>query len=401
MKVVQINGGVFGSTGKIMFGISDLAKEHGIEVKCYSPITSTNKNREPDREYEKIGSYNRRRLHVMSSRITGYNGCFAGRETAKLLKSISKFSPDVIHLHNLHDSYINLPMLFKYIKKHNIPVVWTLHDCWSFTGHCTHFTIAKCDKWKTGCKRCPQFREYPVSLFDNSKKMYKLKMSWFTGIKNMTIVTPSMWLADLVKLSYLSEYDVKVINNGLDLSLFKPCESDFRERYGLRDKKVLLGVSFGWGNKKGLDVFIELARRLDDSYKIVLVGTDDNTDAKLPENIISIHRTQDQRELAEIYTAADLFVNPTREEVLGMVNIEALACGTPVLTFRTGGSPETVDDSCGRVVDSDDIDSMESAVREICLDNPFDRDACIRKAEQFAAEKCFLNYINVYTDLFK
>mgnify|MGYP002532974705 FL=1 len=163
-------------------------------------------------------------MNVALARITGYNGCFAWIETHKLLKEIDKFHPDIIHLHNLHDSYINLPMLFSYIKKHDIPVVWTLHDCWSFTGQCPYFTMVKCDEWKTGCHDCPQYKEYPSSLYDNTKMMWRLKKKWFTGVKNMTIVTPSKWLAGLVKESYLRDYPVQVINNGIDLNVFKPAE---------------------------------------------------------------------------------------------------------------------------------------------------------------------------------
>lgn len=399
MKVVQINGGVFGSTGKIMFGISDLAEKNGIEVKCYSPVTSTNKDREPGHAYEKIGSYNCRRIHVLLSRISGYNGCFAYLETKKMINSISSFSPDIIHLHNLHDSYINLPMLFKYIKEHDISVVWTLHDCWAFTGHCTHFTIARCDKWKTGCYNCSQYKLYPKSIFDNSKKMYRLKKKWFTGINNVTLVTPSRWLANLVKQSFLSKYEVKVVNNGINLSLFKPTKSNFRKKYGIEMKKILLGISFGWDDRKGLDVFIELAKRLDDSYKIVLVGTDDSIDAKLPSNIISIHRTQNQKELAGIYTAADLLINPTREDTFPTVNIECIACGTPVLTFRTGGSPEILDETCGMVVDCDDIDKMEIEILNICSNRVYISDNCIKRSIQYDAEKCFSKYIDIYREM--
>ena len=340
MRIVQINGGAKGSTGKIMMGIADVARTQGHEVMCASPITSTNRDAGANCGYYRIGTYNSRRVNVAFARITGYNGCFAWVETYKLLKKIDEFQPDIIHLHNLHDSYINLPMLFSYIKKHDIPVVWTLHDCWAFTGHCPHFTIAKCDKWKTGCHGCKQYKDYPASIFDNSELMWKLKKKWFTGVKNMTIVTPSEWLAGLAKESYLKEYPIQVINNGIDLDVFKPTKSDFREKYGISPSEcVILGVSFGWNYKKGLDCFVKLRNELNEQYRIVLVGTDSSIDKQLPSGIVSIHRTQNQKELAEVYSAADVFFNPTREEVLGLVNLESLACGTPVVTFNTGGSP--------------------------------------------------------------
>ena len=212
MRIVQINGGAKGSTGKIMFGIAELAKAQGYDVMCASPITTTNRDAGEGCGYYRIGTFNSRRINVLLSRITGFNGCFAWIETYKFLKKFDEFKPDIIHLHNLHDSYINLPMLFNYIKKNNVSVVWTLHDCWAFTGQCPHFTIAKCNRWKTGCYDCRQYHEYPSSLYDNTKKMWQLKRQWFTGIKNLTIVTPSKWLAGLVKESYLKSYPVKVIN---------------------------------------------------------------------------------------------------------------------------------------------------------------------------------------------
>lgn len=367
MRIVQINGGAKGSTGKIMMGIADVARAQGHEVMCASPITTTNRDAGEDCGYYRIGTFNSRRANVALARITGFNGCFAWFETYKLLKKIDEFKPDIIHFHNLHDSYINLPMLFSYIKKHNVPTVWTLHDCWSFTGQCPYFTIVRCDKWKTGCHNCPQYKEYPASLYDNTKRMWKLKKKWFTGIGNMTIITPSKWLAELAKESYLKGYPIEVINNGIDLDVFKPTPSNFRERYGIpAEKHIVLGVSFAWGYRKGLDYFVEMAEKLGEQYQIVLVGTDDEIDKNLPQNIISIHRTQNQKELAEIYSAADVFAMPTREENYPTVNMEAIACGTPVVTFNTGGSPEMLNEKVDRVVPVDDVNEMMSEIKNIC-----------------------------------
>lgn len=399
MRVVQINGGVFGSTGKIMFGISDCAKEMvEMQMLCASPVTSTNRNNEPDSDYLKLGTYRSRQLNVLLSRITGFNGCFAVVMTHRLLKKLARVKPDLIHLHVLHDSYLNLPMLFRFIKKHRIPVVWTMHDCWAFTGHCPHFTMVKCDKWRTGCHHCPQYREYPQSLIDNSRVMYRLKKQWFSSVENMTIVTPSQWLADLVKQSFLKDYPVKVIHNGIDLAVFKPSTGNFRAKFGIpAEKKILLGVAFGWGVRKGLDVFVELAQRLDpERYQIVLVGTNDKVDRELPDNIISIHRTNNQQELADIYTEADLFLNPTREEVLGLVNVEALACGLPVLTFKTGGAPECIDETCGVAVDCDDLDSMEREIHRMCSANSYAAQHCVNRAKQFDYIQTSREYIALY-----
>lgn len=396
MKTVLINSCNFGSTGNIMLEIAETAENGGYTAAVCYPQSRDNSRKQKEKDFI-IGTRFSRNIHLQLAGITGLNGCFSYFSTLKLLKKLDKLKPDIIHLHNLHNCYINLPMLFKYIKKHNIKTVWTLHDCWSFTGHCPHFDMIGCDKWKTGCYSCPQYKEYPKSLFDNSKYMYRLKKKWFTGIKDMTIVTPSEWLAGLVKESYLKDYPVKVINNGIDLNVFKPTESDFREKYALENKYIVLGVAFGWGRRKGLDVFVELARRLDkEKYKVVLVGTDDNVDKLLPENIISIHRTQNQTELAKIYSAADVFANPTREENYPTVNMESVACGTPVVTFNTGGSPEMLDETCGAAVAKDDNDAMYNEIIRICEKKPYSLEACIKKAKGFDKNEKFGEYIRLY-----
>lgn len=395
-SIVSINLGNRGSTGKIMRSISALAEENG--YVAYQAYPGSRANLPSIERDIVLCNFVVSKINRELARITGYNGCFAVISTLRFLHKLNKIKPDILHFHNLHNSYINLPLLFRYVKKHHIRVIWTLHDCWSFTGRCPYFIMAKCDKWQTGCGNCPYPKEsYPQALIDKTAKMWKLKKKWFTGIEDMTIVTPSQWLADLVKESFLKDYPVKVINNGIDLSVFKPIESSFRQRHGIGDKYVLLGVADSWGARKGLDVFVELSKRLDDSkYKIVLVGTNDGVDKQLPDNIISVHRTQNQKELAEIYTAADLFVNPTREENYPTVNMESIACGTPVLTFRTGGSPEIPDETCGAVVDCDDIDALVSEIIRITEEKPFSQEACLQRAKAFDKDKLFGEYVNLY-----
>jgi len=402
MRIVQINGGAKGSTGKIMMGIAEVARAQGHEVMCASPITTTNRDANKNCGYYRIGTFNSRRINVALARVTGFNGCFAWLETYKLLKKIEEFRPDIIHLHNLHDSYINLPMLFSYIKKHDIPTVWTLHDCWAFTGQCPHFTMVKCDKWEKGCFSCSQYKEYPKMLYDNTRRMWKLKKKWFTDVKNLTIVTPSEWLAGLVRRSYLKDYPVKVINNGIDLNVFKPTKSENRNKWGVtKEQKVILGVSFGWGVKKGLDCFIKLASELDEkTFKIVLVGTDEKVEKQLPNNIISIRRTQDQKQLAEIYTSADVFLMPTREENFPTVNIEALACGTPIVTFETGGSPEVLDDITGTVVGVNDIEALKKAVKDICeKERCYDEKYIVAYSKKFDMRNKFAEYMKLYSNI--
>ena len=403
MKIFQINGGVFGSTGKIMFDIAETARQEGHEVLCAAPITSTNRNKQPGQPYLKIGSFYGRCLNVLLTRLTGCEGCFAVLPTLQLLKQIDQFQPDVLHIHSIHNSYLNIPMLFRYIKRNNIRVVWTLHDCWAFTGHCAHFDMIGCEKWKTGCRNCPQYQSYPKTYRDNSKVMYTLKKKWFQGIRDLTIVTPSNWLAGLVKQSFLHEYPVHVIPNGIDLSIFQPRESDFRRRIHCEEKKIVLGVSFVWIQKKGLDVFIELARRLGEQYQIVLVGTDEQVEKQLPDNIIAIRRTQNQQELAEIYTAADVFVNPSVEETMGLVTVEALACGTPAVVFNKTAVPEVVDENCGIVVEAGDIEALIMAIMKV--DDFAERNGrsgyCLEKSKSFEARRKFRDIIELYANNYK
>lgn len=394
MKILQINLGLFGSTGGIMLGIENVGKEKHDFCKLYPKLENNFAAGENDIQI--TGVINRKFNHFIEQ-ISGFQGCFSFIKTYQTLKKIKRFAPDMIQIHSLHSVNVNLSLLFNYIKKHNLPVVWTLHDCWSFTGHCPYFDMIGCDKWKTGCHDCPQYKEYPRSFVDNSRYMYKLKKKWFTGIENMTIVTPSNWLAELVKESFLKDYPVKVIHNGIDLSIFQPTQSNFREKYAIGDKYIVLGVAFGWGKRKGLDVFVDLAQRLDsEKYQIVLVGTDDSVDKQLPDNIISIHRTQNQTELAEIYTAADVFANPTREDNYPTVNMESIACGTPVLTFKTGGSPEMLDATCGSVVPKDDVDAMEREIVRICETKPYSIEACLERAKSFDKDEKFQEYVELY-----
>lgn len=395
-KILHINSVPYGSTCKIMLGIKAAAEAKGFVVRTSSGY-SYHPLKEIPRDHIAVGSALGKLAHTLAAKLTGYNGCFSIIATLQFLHKIEKNNYSIIHLHNLHGWYLNLPILFNYIKKKKLKVIWTLHDCWAFTGHCPHFEMEKCEKWKTGCYHCPRHTEYPKTFVDQSRTMWKLKKRWFTGIENMTLVTPSEWLAGLVEQSFLKEYPVRVINNGIDLNVFKPAESNFRKKYGIpQDKFIILGVAFGWGRRKGLDVFIELAKRLDERFQIVLVGTDHNVDKQLPNTIISIHRTENQQQLAEIYTAADVFVNPTREDNYPTVNMEAIACGTPVVTFETGGSPEMIDGTCGTSVACNDIDTLEREILRVYVEKPYSRETCVSHAKRFDMYDKFSEYAKLY-----
>lgn len=395
MKIVEINSvcGV-GSTGKICVGIAEVAKSHGYECKiAYGRKAALNQN---DKDVYRITSDFQVKVHALLSRLFGKSGTYSKRATKKFIAWLNEYKPNVIHLHNLHGYYINVPMLFDYIKANDVKVIWTLHDCWAFTGHCAYFDEDKCTKWKNGCNNCPSKSAYPKSLRDDSCKMYRLKKQWFSGVKDMRIVTPSRWLEKLVKQSFLSCYETTVINNGIDLQVFKPYQSNFKLNDGFKDKFIILGVAGVWDDRKGLEVFAELSKRLDERFKIVLVGVGEAEQKNLPDNILVIKKTENARQLAEIYSAADLFVNPTKQENFPTVNIEALACGTPVLTFETGGSTEIIDQTCGASVPKNDVDGLVEKIEYIYKNKPFTSSDCVKRAQQYDAEDKFKEYLSLY-----
>lgn len=395
MRILMVNTVyAVGSTGKIVNQIAQKAEKSG--AQCMIAHRYENKEKQYLPNVVPVGSWLDCHIHNRLSQMFMLRGVFSRWKTFLFLKKVTRYNPDIIHLHNISGNFINDFMLFRYIKKHRIKVIWTFHDCWPLTGYCKYFDMAGCDRWQNGCGHCLQRGR---SLVDLSALMYKRKQKMFSGIQDMTIVTPSNWLAGLVQRSPLRIYPIKVINNGIDLGVFKPTNSCFRKEHGLEGKKVVLGVSFAWGERKGLDVFITLAYQLPKDYRIVLVGTTDEIDKRLPTNIISIHRTNNQQELAAIYTAADVFVNPTREDNYPTVNMEALACGTPVITFRTGGSPEMIDGTCGFIVERDDEEMLKDKIIEACENRPFSREACCQKSQTFDMNDRFDEYVQLYKEL--
>lgn len=392
MVVVQINFScTWGSTGKICDSVSKLLTERKVENYIFytyggNPQMRTN--------YIKYGNFAYEKIQSLKSRVLGNYGFNSILATQYLIKKLDEIKPDIVHVHNIHGHDCHFEILFHYLRKNHIKVYYTFHDCWTFTGYCPHFAMAKCDNWRKGCGNCTLQRRYSW-FFDKSSKNLLRKYEALSEV-DLTIITPSNWLSGLVKESFLKEYPVKVINNGIDLSVFNPKKSYFRDKHKLQDKKIVLGLAMMWGIAKGIDVFIDLAKRLPEDYQIVLIGTDKRVDKSLPQNIISIHRTQNQEELAEIYSAADVFVNPTREENYPTVNMESLACGTPVLTFRTGGSPEMLDETCGSVVECDDVDALEKEIVRICTGKQYTKEACLKKAKKFDQNERFKEYIELY-----
>lgn len=364
MRYLFVNS-VYGvrSTGKLIAAKCRELKQQG--HICYVAYGRESKEDEAVLEVP-IGTKKDYLFHAVLSRLFDMQGLGSKRATKKFLKEIEALNFDVIWLHNIHGYYINYELLFTWLKQHpSIKVYWTLHDCWAFTGHCVHFTLAKCHKWKKGCGRCIQKRTYPKTLFmDRSKENYLRKKNAFCGVKDLCLITPSQWLADLTRDSFLKDYPVQVIHNSIDLSIFRPREGDFREKNNLQEKFIVLGVAVGWEETKGYQDILLLREILNDDYTIVLVGLTKKQLVQLPDGILGMMRTNNQEELVEIYTAADVLVNPTHQDNYPTVNLEAQACGTPVVTYNVGGSPESVPSE--NVIKENDINGLAARIEEIC-----------------------------------
>lgn len=393
MKVLQINT-VFGrgSTGRIVADIHNLLPKRGHIGKVVYGRYKAPENIDA----VKIGSKVATIYHVFQTRIFDRQGFASKKATKQLIAVIEEYQPDIIHLHNLHGYYLNVKLLFNYLAKKDTPIVWTFHDCWPYTGHCVHFDYIGCKKWKTKCFACPKKKEYPNSfLFDNSRKNYRQKKALFTLPNNVTVVTVSDWLKGQVEQSFMSKYNVVRIYNGIDRKVFQPTESNLKERLGITDKFMMLGVSDTWSERKGLSYFMKLSQELKEDEALVMVGFKKEELAGLPKNIIALGRTDSEQQLVEFYSAADVVLNPSFEETFGLVTAEALSCGTPVIVSNTTASPELVDETCGRVVKKNDYEGFKRAIAEIKA-SPIEKEVCLKRAELFDKEKNYQLYIDLY-----
>ena len=392
LKIAQINtvcGN--GSVGRITVDIYHALERFGHEGKIYYGRRTAPEGVNAER----FGSNTDMGIHVLRTFFQGTHGFGSRGQTKKLIESLEAYHPDLIHLHNIHGFYLDVETLFAYLKECGKPVVWTLHDCWAFTGHCAYFDYVSCDKWKTGCEKCPQYpNTYPYALFrDGSRENYARKKAVFQGVKGLTIVTPSKWLGELVKESYLKEYPVKVIPNGIDLERFVP------QKRNKREKHLVLGVANVWDRRKGLDYLKQLSLMLDsEKYEVAAVGVSKRQIKELPGTMTGICHTQNIKELMELYSEASVYVNPTLEDNFPTTNLEALACGTPVVTFATGGSVEAIDETCGRIVPKKDMNGLYRAVTELCEKCEDMRAACRKRALSYNKYDRFGEYINLYEE---
>ncbi len=401
MKVVQINTSVnTGSTGRITEEIGQALLDNGHQ--SYIAFGRTG-GKQSQSAAIKIGSAFDQQLHGLQTRIFDTHGFGSKNATEKLVAELETIQPDIVHLHNLHGYYLHVGVLFEWLNKKQLPVVWTLHDCWSFTGHCTYFDSVGCERWKTGCFSCPKKTFYPSSfVFDNSKNNYRRKKELFNLPQQVHFVTPSQWLANHVKQSYLQKNPVTVIHNGIDIQIFHPSAAgNFKDAYGIAGKKIVLGVASTWDKRKGLADFIELRKLLPENIVIVLVGLNKKQTESLPAGIIGIERTEDVQALAALYAKANVFVNPTWQDNFPTTNIEALACGIPVLTYRTGGSPEAIDGQTGFVTEKGEVPMLAGYIRQICEQGKeFYEQPCRQRAENYFNKKDrYQDYISLYTKI--
>lgn len=401
MNIIQINATYnIGSTGKIMAELDDVINNSGYNgyMACgyYNPDNSKNvyftNSKQPNTEIKK---------NILVSRITGKMGYRKKHDTVSMIDWMDSINPDVVHLHNIHGDWLHIETLFTYLKEKRLPVVWTLHDCWAFTGRCSHFEMCGCNKWKSECHSCTNNKVYPITyFFDYSRQMFRDKKKWFLEIKDMTIVTPSHWLASYVKESYLGCYPVKVIHNGINTDVFSPTGNLSKYYSEVKEKKIILAVASSWSQTKGFDDIIRLDSLIDhDKYQIVIVGLNSRQMKAIPDTIIGVSRTNNQQELVELYSGAYVFVNLTYQDNFPTTNLEALSCSLPIITYQTGGSPEAVVGNEGFVIEKGNVVAVLDAIEHV---NTVDRSLCRRIAiQRFNKYERYHDYIELYDRLMR
>lgn len=398
-KLLQINVTAnWGSTGKIAEDIGKVAMSNGWESyiaygRDTNPISTS--------KLIQIGNKWDMYYHGLQTRIFDRHGLASIKATMDFIETVKQIDPDIIHLHNIHGYYINYEILFDYLSKAKKPVVWTLHDCWPFTGHCAHFDAVGCNKWKTGCNCCEYKSAFPTTnLFCNSANNYRRKKEAFTSVENMIFIPVSDWLSNFISESFLSKYPRKTIHNGIDTSVFSPTNIINDKK----DKFSIIGIASIWSERKGLNDFIELRKLLPNEYEITIIGLNKEQIDSLPNGINGIARTNSLTELINHYSSADVYVNPTYEDNFPTTNIEALACGTPVITYRTGGSIEAIDSNTGYIVEQGDISDLVNKIIQVCNDSnkTKTREFCRERAVRlYNKNDRFKEYIELYDSLIK
>lgn len=398
-KILQINVTLnSGSTGRIVEDIGrKILNTGGLSYICYSRGKGFSTS-----IFFKIGNKYSLWFHWLQTRLFDRHGLASKRATQQLVRKINEINPDIIHLHNIHGYYLNIELLFNFLKKYHKPVVWTFHDCWPLTGHCTFFDNVNCFKWENQCYDCPLKKSYPGSYFiDRSYLNYQLKKKLFNSLENLTIVSVSHWLKDMVVDSFLKEHKILTIQNGVDLSVFKPSKSKLKQKFNIEGRKLILGVADKWSNRKGLDEFIKLRRILNPDIVIMLIGLNRSQLNQIPENIIGVKHISNIHELPEYYSAADVFFNPSSLESFGLVTAEAMACGTPVVVYNSTASPELVKQGTGIIVEKKNLEKTKEAILKILSEdkNKYTHECRHVAEENFDNEKQLFEYIKLYNKI--
>lgn len=396
MRVVQINRDIgTGSVGKIVESLYWGIKKGGGEcLVCYA---GNNYSTIPETDTLRFGNKVDIIIHAGLAKITDKTGYYSTIVTKGLIKKIREYEPNIVHIHAGYGYYLNIRRLYGFLEKQNCKVILTLHSCWEFTGHCCHFMYSNCKKWRTGCYKCVEKGSYPESfIFDNSRRNYLLKKKTIGSLKNLIIVAPSEWMKKEAQQSFLRDCPVFVVNNGINLIMFKPTKIE-GDLFGLDiRKKIILGVASRWSKRKGIDDFIKLSQTMPDDYQIALVGGNLKTLKCTSHKIICIDRTENVKQLSQLYTISTILFNPTYEDNYPTVNLEAIACGTPVITYNTGGSGEIVNElGVGRVIDKGNIsDVVYYANYYYC--NPIDEVTVLKCRERLSEERMVRKYVRLY-----
>ena len=394
MKVLMINV-VCGirSTGRICTDLATILEEQGHEVKI-----AYGREFVPE-QFQKyairIGTDLDVKLHAIKARLFDGAGFGSKRATLDFIAWVEQYNPDIIHLHNLHGYYVNVEILFEYLRNKRKKVIWTMHDCWGYTGHCTHYSFYGCEKWKYICRgKCNKY-SYPKTIgISNCKKNYLRKKSAFSNI-DMRLVVPSQWLKDEIEQSFLGDYEINIINNGIDLNIFRPTESELRSKYNIKNKIILLAVSNGWVENKGFNDLLSLSKMIDEKYVIVVIGINQKQKNMLGDNMIGLSTTNNIRELVEWYSVADYYINPSKEETMGMTTLEALACGTPAITYNLTAIPEVLSNGCGEAVCP-----YPEEIRSVLYSNRFEIEKCLDRAAEYDKNIKYSEYIEIYDKIF-
>lgn len=399
-KLLIINVALnWGSTGRIAEQVGSLAKDNGWNVMIAHGARYQNPTQF---SHYQVSSSFEEKMHWGISQFWDGQGRGSWFATKRLLKEIDAFQPDVVHMHVIHGYYINYGLIMNYFKEKNIPVVWTLHDCWAFTGHCAYFTAANCEKWKTQCGQCPIPHDFPNTYLDRSKANYNRKKQVYGDMQNLVLAPVSQWLGDLVKESFLGKHEIQVVYNGIDVDVFKPSVSNFKKKLGIEGKYLLLGVAQGFDERKGLKDFFKLSEMLPEGYQVVLLGAMEEEIAIAPKSVIALPKTESLQELVEAYSAADVLLSLSYEETFGLTPVEAMACGTPAIVYNNTAQPEHITPETGFVVENGDLDTLVTRIKTLCENGKANySEACRERAVNvYNKDNCYNMYITIFDKLF-